>query len=188
MQRYKILNYTNKQKNATFAKKQFMLKSFITFLLFVNFCVANAQTDSSVQHSILKREKFRLAVDMQNGGKPIVLKKEQLFSMLSYSQYEGYNHARRCYYGSIPLFAFAAYSTGLGVSLAILGGFEPIIILACGVPMLSFVISGAILINYSKRKLNRTAFDYNSQHKLSYLPVKLHFGFVGNGVGLKLTF
>jgi hypothetical protein len=51
-----------------------------------------------------------------------------------------------------------------------------------------FFIPGITVIVNSKNRLNKIAKDYNSQYKLSYQPVKLHFGVVWNGIGLKLTF
>ena len=172
-----------------------MFKSILTFTLFISFCAVNAQTDSCTQHSPLKREKFRLAVDMPNGS---VLKKDELKFMLSNDQFRGYNHARRCYVAAIPLLSVGTtyftlgsilLSAGLSEYPRTLGGGLAIMVGAISLGIGSaFLIPGISLISYSAIKLNRIAKDYNSQYKLSYQPVKLHFGFVGNGIGLKLTF
>jgi hypothetical protein len=167
-------------------KSDFMLKQFLTLLFLLTISVANAQTDTCTQHSLLKRKKFRLAFDTPNSS---VLKKEELKLVLSNDQFSGYNHARRCYIASIPLFSIASFFS-LGVGLGILdGGIGGGVVAAISfVPMIVCFIPGLILINYSAGKLNRIAKDYNSQYKLSYQPVKLHFGVVGNGIGMKLTF
>ena len=169
-----------------------MLKSILTFVLFVSFCAVNAQTDTSTQHSPLKREKFRLAVDMPNSP---VLKKDELKLMLPQKQFRGYNHARRCYIASIPLLSIGTGFFAAGIVMTIdasistrdnmLSSYTFAVYTGCAA---EFLIPGIILITYSKNKLNSVAEDYNSQHTFSYQPVKLNLGFVGNGIGLKLTF
>jgi len=157
----------------------------LLLLVFQN--VTIAQSDICVQNSNLKREKFRLAFDTPNSS---VLKKEQLYSMFSYSQYEDYNLARRCYFASIPLFSLAAYATGFGVVISNIGFFDPIIILICGVPALALAISGTILIIYSAKKLNQIAENYNNQRYTSHYQrnIQLNFGFTQNGIGFNLSF
>jgi hypothetical protein len=164
-------------------KIKFLL--FFSILLMLGITNAQQETGTCPQYSHLKRIKFRLAFDTPNSP---VLKQEQLFSMFSYSQYEDYRHARRCYAASISLFSLAAYCTGFGIVTTSMSYFDTVVILYCGVPTLALLISGTTLIIHSKKRLNRIAKDYNSQYKLSYQPVKLHFGIVGNGIGMKLTF
>ena len=159
---------------------------FFSILLVIGVANAQSETDSCTQYSPLKREKFRLAVDMPNGS---VLKKDELKFMLSNDQFRAYNHARRCYIASISLLSVSSFFS-LGIILGIIdGGIGGGVVAAISfAPMIACFIPGLVLINYSSEKLNRIAKDYNSQYKLSYQPVKLHFGFVGNGIGLKLTF
>jgi len=158
----------------------------------------NAQTDTSTQHSPLKREKFRLAVDMPNSP---ALKKDELKLLLPQDQLRGYNHARRCYIASIPLLSIGAacaawgsfflvggiiqteiYKDAFSGSILALAGFAGIVV------SLPFLIPGVTLIVNSKNRLNNIVNDYNSPHTFSYQPVKLNLGFVGNGIGIKLTF
>ena len=178
--------------------KKLKFSLFFSFLLVIGVANAQSETDSCTQHSPLKREKFRLAVDMPNGS---VLKKDELKFMLSNDQFEAYNYARGRYVASIPLLSVGTtyftlgsiflgmwFSFGLPVKNAGLAIIFLIVSPLCYTVSLSFLIPGITLIVNSKNRLNNIVNDYNSQYKLSYQPVKLHFGFVGNGIGLKLTF
>jgi len=162
---------------------------------------ANAQSDTCVQNSNLKREKFRLAFDVPNGS---VLKKEKLQILLSKDLFKTYNHARRCYIASIPLLAGSACVTTASVILLGMDifyyshynlniGDGPYIIPSCalfGYAVLFGIIPGIVLITHSAKKLNRITEDYNNQRYISHYQrnIQLNFGFTQNGIGFKLNF
>ena len=160
-------------------------------LVFQN--VTNAQSDICVQNSNLKREKFRLSFDTPNSS---VLKKEELRLLLSENQFKTYNHARRCYVASIPLLSLSACCITAGSILLVAGlrnNWGGILLEASYAAFgeaLVFLVSGAILITHSAKKLNQIAENYNNQPYTSHYQrnIQLNFGFTQNGIGLNLSF
>jgi len=160
----------------------------------------NAQSDSCVQNSNLKREKLRLTFDMpnaiDNAVKSPILEKDQLHSLLSDKQFKSYIHARRCYVASIPLLSVAAgYITVGCLFLAIWHDFigspflNTVSYISFGVAF-TFLIPGVTLIVHSAKKLDSITKDYNNQHYSSNYQknIQLNFGLTQNGIGLKLNF
>ena len=178
----------------------------LALLLFIG--IVNAQSDSLILQSEMKREKFRLAIvesnSLGNEFKQTALKKDQLQLLLSEKQFSTYNHAHRCYHASIPLLSLAAcglVGTTVALGFGIFGanqynpdrptmnlGMPFAIFFAAGT--LSFLISGVTLIIHSVKKMNRIAEDYNIQHYSSFYQsnIQLNFGFTTNGIGMKLNF
>jgi hypothetical protein len=180
-----------------------MKKVFIPILPIVLFMgVANAQLDSCVQNTNLKRKKIRLAFDTLNSS---VLEKGELQILLSDKQFKTYNHARSCYVASIPLYVLAGCgaaitttSIGMGIYYHFLGEFD-----TRGMAGVCYFIAGctfagtlaplipAIILNiYGKKQLDKLALDYNNQRYSSYYQrnIQLNFGFTQNGIGFKLSF
>ena len=179
---------------------------YYRFLVVVGLLVVvvnlQAQSNDFLQNSDLQRKGFKLAIDTPNGtneneASMVVLKKEQLQTMLSYSQFESYKNARYYYRVSIPLLSLAAcgiipsaYFLVAGIiaknnrSLALpLSG-----ILFAGT--LPFLVSGIVLMTHSAKRLNGIAEDYNKQRQTSHFQngLQVNFGLVDNGIGMKLRF
>jgi hypothetical protein len=191
--------------------KKIILYLTAIFLLLVK--MANAQSNSLVQQSEMKREKFRLAIVESNGldnkFKQTALKKYQLQLLFSEKQFSTYNHARSCYHASIPLLSLAACGVaGTGLFLGVnihdiihhpnryqdRDG-DPIALRfafawSCFAVTSLFLIPGLTLIIYSAKKLNRIVENYNTQHYSSFYQsnIQINFGFTTNGIGMKLTF
>jgi hypothetical protein len=153
-----------------------------------------AQSDSLLQNSDLKRHNFRLAIDTSNGTNDdeeesvIVLKKEQLQTMLSYEQFQSYKMARRCYIASIPLLVYGAGYFSASVFMFVYWDYSMALIPFAVSTM--FLIPGITLIVHSTTRLSNVAEDYNKQRHRSYFQngLQLNYGFVGNGVGFQLRF
>ena len=153
-----------------------------------------AQSNDFLQNSDLKRKGFKLAIDVPNETKSmVVLKKEQLYTMFSYEQFRSYKVARNCFVASIPLLAIG---TGyLAASFAIFGAslmgahyfFMAAIPLGISVP---FLVSGIVLITHSAKRISGIAENYNKQRHGSYFQngLQVNFGLVDNGIGVKLRF
>ena len=154
-----------------------------------------AQSNDFLQNSDLKRKGFKLAIDAPSETNK--LKRSELQTLLSYSQFESYKNARYYYRVSIPLLSLAAcgivpsaYFLVAGIiaknnrSLALpLSG-----ILFAGT--LPFLVSGIVLITHSAKTLNGIAENYNKQRHSSYFQngLQVNFGLVNNGIGVKVRF
>ena len=186
------------------------------FLLFVVLSVMSvnlqAQSDSLLQNSDLKRHNFRLAIDTSNGTNDdeeesvIVLKKEQLQTMLSYEQFQSYKMARRCYIASIPLLVLSGCGTAITTTFVGMGiynyfsdgklGYGSMTVMFYFLAGCTFagtlapLIPTIVLFVHSAKRLNNIAEDYNKQRHRSYFQngLQLNYGFVGNGVGFQLRF
>jgi len=171
---------------------------FSIILLFAFQNVANAQSDSSAAYSNMRRVNFRLVADMPNGMEQPFLYKKQLQQILSEDQFDDYNNARACYIGSIPLLSVGTACATWGVFFLVMGmasgiqgddwssGFAILLSAPGFLASIPFLIPGINLIVNSKRKLNKIANDFNSLHYQSNLQIQC--GFVGNGIGIKLSF
>ena len=171
------------------------------FLLFVIVCVMSvnlhAQSDSLLQNSDLKRKQFRLAIDVPNNEEDVMLlKKEQLQTMLLYEQFRNYRISRNCFVASIPLLSLGVGLTAFGGTIIFfignkdhLAGKNIGVLLAIGTGI-TFLTSGITLISCSAIKLNSIAENYNKQRHHSYFQngLQLNYGFVGNGIGVNLKF
>jgi hypothetical protein len=181
---------------------------YYRFLIFVVLCVVSinlqAQSDSLLRNSDMRRKGFKLAVDVSNdanGDEIVVLEKEQLQTILSDVQFHNYKVARRCYVASIPLLAYGvSYFTVSAICLGIglynahyhpnawdFSLFISEVTFGMSIP---FLISGTILITNSAKKLNNIVEGYNKQRHLSHFQngLQLNFGVVNNGIGVRLRF
>ena len=171
---------------------------FNILLLFAFQNVVNAQGDGCAAYSNMRRVNFRLAADMPNGMEQPFLYKKQLQFLLSEDQFQTYNNARACYIGSIPLLSVGTACAAWGVFFFVGGiasgiqgddwssGFLMLLSAPGFIASVPFLIPGVNLIVNSKRKLNKIANDFNSRHYQSNLQIQC--GFVGNGIGIKLSF
>jgi hypothetical protein len=189
-------------------KIRYLLVLCFIAILFLFAGITNAQSNSLVQQSDMKREKFRLAIvetnGINNGVEQTVLKKEQLQLLLSDNQFNNYKRARRCYHASIPLLSLSAcglVGTTVALGFGIFGGhhYDPdrptmnlglpfAMFFAAGT--LPFLIPGVILITHSTKKLNRIAENYNIQHYSSFYQsnIQINFSFTSNGIRMRLSF
>ena len=177
---------------------------FSIILLFAFQNVANAQFDSSAAYSNLKRVKFRLAADVPNSIDNAVKKlyKKQLQQILSEDQFDDYKNVRRCYIASIPLLSITAVCAAWGVFFLVDGiasgiqggnwnaGFAMELSAVGFLVSIPFSIPGLTLIVNSAKKLNEIADDYNNKRYSSQYQSNLQIqcGFVGNGIGIRLSF
>jgi hypothetical protein len=176
-------------------KKVFLLILSIALIM----GVANAQSDSCVEYSYLKRMEFRLNGVYKNADNVlmrIVLGKKELQPLLSEEQFEDYNIARRCYIASVPLLIseYVVFVAGIWAMLQ----YDPNAFLDFNILVglafwgVSFLISAPEIasITYSAKEINKIAKDYNNQRYSSYYQrnIQLNFGFTQNGIGFKLSF
>ena len=133
------------------------------FLVFGFFCMMvvnlQAQSDSLLQNSDIRRYNFRLVVDYSN-GRSFYLEKNQLQKILSDEEFRSYKHARRCYVASASMLSSGTVFIIFGMVMAKNIGFDVGRAYLAGSSILTgitFFIPGITLISYSAIKLNRTA-------------------------------
>ena len=156
-----------------------------------------AQSDSLLLNSDLKRKGFKLAIDMptENEERRRILEKEQLQMMLSDKQFRSYKTARNCYIASIPMLSLSACFFILGEVIwqQRNGNFDlgaSILSSIATLAGITFLISGTTLIVCSAVKLNSIAKNYNKQRHSSHFQngLQLNFGLMDYGIGVKLRF
>ena len=156
-----------------------------------------AQSDSLLLNSDMRRYQSKLAVDVSNKNEELlrILKKEQLQMMLSDKQFRSYKTAHNCYIASIPMLSLGAgfFILGRIMITQISDGFDlgtAIIADIATLAGITFLISGTTLIVCSAVKLNSIAKNYNKQRHSSHFQngLQLNFGLMDNGIGLRVRF